>query len=202
MNLFRVTANDAKQCVEQAYAAAEKVQLETTEHLKTRTNVVYRWKAELENAIAVIAEEMELLEAERRRVQRSLPILTIPTSITSEFLQLRSSRLDSDLVRDNVEEQLTKVEPQINLSNITPSCLLVCITFQELALCSEIRDLLSRTREQIEMQMIELRTAKARTESDWSDKIHTYNIDSVCVNLSNDSPLLLWKAGATRFPAE
>lgn len=100
--------------MEQAYAAADKVQSKTTEHLKTRANVVYRWKAELEHAIAAIAEEMELLEAERRRVQRSLSILAIPASIANEFLQLRSSRLDSDLVRDNVEEQLTKVESQIN----------------------------------------------------------------------------------------
>lgn len=114
--LLRVTANGAKRCVEQAYAAADKVQLETTEHLKTRATVVYRWKAELEHAIAATAEEMELLEAERRRVQRSLLILTIPVSIASEFLQLRSSRLDSDLVRDNVEEQLTKVQSRINSS--------------------------------------------------------------------------------------
>lgn len=156
------------------------MQSETTEHLKTRASVVYRWKAELEHAIAAIAEEMELLEAERRRVQRSLSTLTIPLSIASNFLQLRSCRMDSDLVRDDVEEQLTK----------------------EIALCFEIRDVLGRTHEQIEMQMDELKSAKARAENDWSDKIHTYNLDSVCRNLSNDSPLLLWKAGATRFPAD
>ncbi|KYN13890.1 Tektin-4 [Trachymyrmex cornetzi] len=79
---------------------------------------------------------------------------------------------------------------------------LFCVTFQEIALCTEIRDLLRRTYEQIEIQMVELKSAKARAENDWSDKIHTYNLDSVCVNLSNDSPLLLWKAGATRFPAD
>lgn len=50
--------------------------------------------------------------------------------------------------------------------------------------------------------MIELKTVKARMENDWSDKLHTYNIDSLCVNLTNDSPLLLWKAGVTRIPAE
>ncbi|XP_018371091.1 PREDICTED: tektin-4 [Trachymyrmex cornetzi] len=176
----QVAADRAKQCVDQVYTTADKVQSETTEHLKTRANVVYRWKAELEHAIAAIAEEMELLETERRRVQRSLSILTIPLSIANEFLQLRSFRLNSDLVRDNVEEQLTK----------------------EIALCTEIRDLLRRTYEQIEIQMVELKSAKARAENDWSDKIHTYNLDSVCVNLSNDSPLLLWKAGATRFPAD
>lgn len=93
----------------ETYAAADKSQLKTTEHLKTRVKVVYHWKAELKYAIATIVEEIRLLEAEHRRVQRSLSILNIPVSITSEFLQLRSSRLESDLVRDDVEEQLTKV---------------------------------------------------------------------------------------------
>lgn len=76
------------------------------------------------------------------------------------------------------------------------------LQFQEIALCCQVRDLLNKTDQQIGVQMVELRTIKARMESDWSDKIHTYNIDSVCMNLLNDSPLLLWKAGATRLPAE
>ncbi|KAL6440469.1 hypothetical protein ACFW04_003176 [Cataglyphis niger] len=176
----QVTISNAKECVKQTYAAADKTQLETTEHLKTRANVVYHWKAELEHAIDANVEEIKLLEAERRRIQRSLLILTIPESIANEFLQLRSFRLESDLVRDNVEEQLTK----------------------EIALCCEIRNLLNRTLEQVETQMIELKTVKARMENDWSDKLHTYNIDSLCVNLTNDSPLLLWKAGVTRIPAD
>lgn len=101
------------------YTAADESQLKTTEHLKTRANEVYRWKAELEHAIAAVVEEIGLLEAERRRVQRSLSILNIPVSIASEFLQLRSSRLESDLVRDDVEEQLMKVYFQlINQYNI------------------------------------------------------------------------------------
>lgn len=102
-------ANNAKQCVDRVYAAANKTQLDTTEHLKSRSHVVYRWKAELEHAIAALAEEIELLESERRRVQRSLSVLTVPESISSEFLQLRSFRLESDLVRDPVEEELVKV---------------------------------------------------------------------------------------------
>lgn len=100
----------------EAFAASNQIQSETTEHLKTRALVVYRLKAELEHAIAALAEEMDLLEAERRRVQRSLSILTIPVSIANDFLKLRSSRLDCDLIRDNVEEQLTKVEPRVNSS--------------------------------------------------------------------------------------
>lgn len=73
---------------------------------------------------------------------------------------------------------------------------------QEVALCSEVQELLRRNLEQIETQLTELKAAKARMESDWSDKTHAYNVDSTCANLSSGSPLLLWKAGATRFPAD
>ncbi|KAF7406321.1 hypothetical protein HZH68_005690 [Vespula germanica] len=170
----------AKQCIERVYREADKVQLETTDHLRTRANVVHRWKLELDNALQSITEEIILLEGERRRVKQSLSVITIPESIAGEFLQLRATRLESDLVKDNVEKELTK----------------------EVALCSEIRDLLNRTREQIEMQLIELKAAKARMENDWTDKIDAYKIDTNCFKLNNESPLLLWKPGATRFPAE
>ncbi|KAL2720721.1 tektin-4 isoform X2 [Vespula squamosa] len=182
----------AKQCIERVYREADKVQLETTDHLRTRANVVHRWKLELDNSLQNITEEITLLEGERRRVKQSLSVITIPESIAGEFLQLRATRLESDLVKDNVEKELTKIQfiPN-NLSLIT-----------EVALCSEIRDLLNRTREQIEMQLIELKAAKARMENDWTDKIDAYKIDTNCIKLNNESPLILWKPGATRFPAE
>lgn len=72
--------------------------------------------------------------------------------------------------------------------------------FQEITLCSEIQNLLNRILEQIKLQIIELKTIKAQLENDWSDKIHTYNIESVSVNLSNDSSQIMWRAGSTRFP--
>lgn len=78
--------------------------------MKARAKLVYRYKTELEHAIIDTADEIRLLEAERRRVQQSLSVLTIPASIAGEFLQLRCTRLESDLVRDDVEEQLVKVE--------------------------------------------------------------------------------------------
>nr|XP_031826183.1 tektin-4-like isoform X1 [Nomia melanderi] len=72
----------------------------------------------------------------------------------------------------------------------------------EVALCSEILELLGRTREQIEMQLIELKAAKARMEVDWIDKADAYRTDSHCTQLRNDSSLIMWKPGATRFPAD
>lgn len=87
----------------------DKTQLESTDHLRNRAGEVYRWKIELEHLILDITKEIELLEAEYRRVKHSLSVLTVPEAIAGEFLQLRSKRLESDLIRDEVEEELTKV---------------------------------------------------------------------------------------------
>ncbi|XP_034182838.2 tektin A [Osmia lignaria lignaria] len=176
----QLAISKARRCVDQSYREADKIQLQSTDHLKTRAGLVYRWKIDLEHVLKDITEEIESLEAEHRRVKQSLSVLTIPESIAGEFLQLRSKRLESDLIRDEVEEELTK----------------------EVALCSEIRDLLGRTRDQIEMQLTELKAAKVRLEVDWTDKTDAYDIDAECIKLKNDSPLILWKPGATRFPGE
>lgn len=80
---------------------------------------MYRWKTELEHVILDMTKEIELLEAERRRVKQSLSVLTVPESIAGEFLQLRSKRLDADLIRDEVEEELTKVNV-LNYDGIFP----------------------------------------------------------------------------------
>ncbi|XP_017752182.1 PREDICTED: tektin-4 [Eufriesea mexicana] len=176
----QLAVGSAKRCVERSYMETDRTQLESTDHLKKRAGEVYRWKIELEHLILDITKEIELLETEYRRVKHSLSVLTVPEAIAGEFLQLRSKRLESDLIRDEVEEELTK----------------------EIALCSEIRDLFGRTREQIEMQITELKAAKVRMEVDWTDKTDAYAIDSECIKLKNDSSTIVWKLGATRFPAE
>ncbi|KOX78631.1 Tektin-4 [Melipona quadrifasciata] len=156
----QLAVNNAKRCVEKSYREADKVQFETIDHLKNRASENY-CKLNIE----------------------------VPESIAGEFLQLRSKRLESDLIRDEVEEELTKVNIINNITN-------------EVALCSEIRDLLGRIREQIEMQLTELKAAKIRMEMDWTDKTDAYDIDSHNIKLNNDSRIILWRLGATRFPAE
>lgn len=83
--------------------------MESIEYLKNRANEVHRWKTELEHLILEITKEIELLQSEYRHVKHSLSLLTVPESIAGEFLELRSRRLDSDLIRDDVETELTKV---------------------------------------------------------------------------------------------
>jgi len=201
-----------KDYIKQTYDTANKVAIQATENLKNRANETYHWQAELENIIWAIMEEIELLEIERHQSKRYLSILSVRISITGEFLQLRSSRLESDLVRDEVEEELTKVNTLNscfhflmminNLSHLIFILISFNIIFQEIALCSKLQDLLNKGCEQIETEIGELKAAKVRIENDWSDKVHAYNIDSICINLSSDSPTLMWKAGVARYPAE
>lgn len=116
-----------------------------------------RWKCELERAIALAAEEISFMEEQRRRLKQAAAVLQMPESIgttcklqnlseyktvstAGECLDRRTGRLDSELVRDDVEEELIK----------------------EVALCSEIRDIFSRTLKDVEMQLLEDHTAKQR----------------------------------------
>lgn len=50
--------------------------------------------------------------------------------------------------------------------------------------------------------MSELKATKNRLEFDLTDKIDAYEIESSCIGLTNDSPLILMQSGATRVPAE
>ncbi|KAK0092136.1 hypothetical protein PV326_002110 [Microctonus aethiopoides] len=162
------------------YQETDKNQLENRDRLSKRASVIHQWKTVLNEALLEVTNEIELLEGEYRRVKQSLSILTIPESIAGEFLQIRNIRLEPDLVRDNVENEL----------------------INEVALCSEVRNTLVKNRELIELQMSELKATKNRLEFDLTDKIDAYEIESSCIGLTNDSPLILMQPGATRVPAD
>ncbi|XP_046414254.1 tektin-4 [Neodiprion fabricii] len=176
----QLSAYNGRNSIQRVFKESDSQQQENKERLMTRAGEVFKWKSELERELQSMTEEIDLLEVEYRRVRASLSVLTIPESIAGEFLQLRATRLEPDLVRDDVDAELIK----------------------ELGLCTEIRELLSRTKEQIERQALELKAAKTRLEFDWTDKKDAYEIDAQCIGLTNDSPLILWKAGAARIPGE
>lgn len=71
-----------------------------------------------------------------------------------------------------------------------------------MSLCSEIRDLFDRTLKDIEKQLLENKTAKARLEFDWSDKKAAHAIDAISMALNNRSTILIFKPGAVSFPEE
>lgn len=104
--------------------------------------------------------------------------ISVPLFLTAtECIERRSRRPDSELIRDGPEEEL----------------------IEEIALISEIRNVLNSTLNDINNQQSENIAARERLESDFSDKIHAYEIDSKNSSLNNKSHEILFKPGATRF---
>lgn len=97
--------------------------------------------------------------------------------IATECIERRSRRADSELVRDKPEEEL----------------------IEEIALIAEVRTIFHATLNNINAQQNENRAARERLESDWSDKLHAYEIDAKNTALNNKSHEKLFKPGATRF---
>lgn len=104
---FRVEWN-GRQCLEQTRADIDKNQEDNTKRLWQRAQDVHRWKCELERAIAAAAEEIDFMEEQRRRLKSASSVLMLPESIAGECLERRTGRLDPELVRDIVEEELIK----------------------------------------------------------------------------------------------
>ncbi|XP_066253997.1 tektin-4 [Euwallacea similis] len=169
---------NSRKYLEQTQSDVDKNQADNTKRLNQREMEITRWKCELDRAIVLAAEEITFLEDQRRRLKQAASVLQMPESIAGESLERRTGRLDSELVRDEVEEELIK----------------------EMALCSEIREIFSRTLKDVEMQLLEDRTAKQRLECDWSDKRISHEIDALNSSLNNRSTILMFKPGAVSFP--
>ncbi|XP_025832798.1 tektin-4 [Agrilus planipennis] len=171
---------DGRKCLEEKKANVDKNQEDSTNRLRQRLQEMQRWKCELESSIAAAAEEISLLDEERARLKKAKAILQMPISIASECLDIRTTRLDSELVRDEVEVELMK----------------------ELALTVEIEETFTRTLKDIEHQLLEDKTAKNRLECDWTDKKEANELEAINIALNNKSNILMFKAGSTRFPEE
>lgn len=172
--------NDSKDSIVRTYAITDHAQKNNTQRLQFRARDVDNWKETLGRSIQAMMEEICNLEEQRRRLKQSLAVLRIPESIATQCLDRRTARPDHELVRDEPEEEL----------------------IQEVALIREIRELLLKTLSDIEAQQVENRTARQRMEYDWSDKKEAHEIESINCHLTNKSRTILFKPGATRYPAE
>lgn len=161
-------------------AIVTKSQDETTDKLRTRSQLIGKWKNTLENAIKAMADEIATMEVERIKLRKSMVVLGVPESIVKECIDKRATRPDTELVRDHVEEELVN----------------------ELALIAEIRRLLMKTLEDFQSQQVENRTARQRLEYDWSDKKEAYEIDTLNTGLNNSSRTIMFRPGAVRQPPE
>ncbi|XP_028150140.1 tektin-4-like [Diabrotica virgifera virgifera] len=171
---------NGRQCMVQCFDTVEKTQMDNTRRLNQRELEIHTFKCELDRAINAAKEEIYFLEQERRRLKEASKILLIPESISAECLERRTGRVDVELVRDDVEEEIIR----------------------EAALCAEIRELFASTLNDIEKQLLENKSAKQRLEFDWADKKHAHEIDSINMRLSNSSSIILNKPGSVYFSEE
>jgi len=169
---------NSREAMETVAASADQTQHNNTGRLGQRAADIHRWRTELERSLEELILEIDMLEAQRRRARHAKIALGIVRNIAAECLSRRAKRIGSDLVRDEVEEELIK----------------------EAALVKEVEDLIDRTIRQIEEQQERNKAIKARMEDDWSDKKQAYDIEAINTNLTIKSPTILFKPGATRFP--
>lgn len=92
-------------------------------------------------------------------------------------MDLRSNRLEPDLVRDAPEEEIIK----------------------EMSLIGAIRRIYTSTLVDCDQQMSNNKAAKSRIEFDWSDKTVAYDTDSLNIGLNTKTSTILLKPGAVRL---
>ncbi|XP_055711522.1 tektin-4 [Phlebotomus papatasi] len=172
--------NDVKNCMASNFSKTNRSQQDNTTRLSSRCHEIFTWQTNLEHAIQAQVDEIAMLEEERHRLKKSMAILKIPKAINSECLSRRCARPDSELIRDGPEEELLK----------------------ETVLINDIRKVLEKTLEDIEVQQSENRAVKHKLEYHWSCKKEAYATDSVNRSLENSSGTIQFKPGATQSVAD
>lgn len=174
----RKLTEDTKKTITDAFEGIRAKSNESTGMLKKRVKDLSFWTKEVENALKAMDNEIEALETDRRRLKGASRILMMPEAISMECIELRTNRLEPDLVRDDAEQELIK----------------------EYSIVGEIRRLFYDTLRKVDVQLEEDRAAKASIESDWSDKIVTLKIDKTNLKMGPDSSLILKHQGVNRWP--
>ncbi|KAJ2937791.1 hypothetical protein O0L34_g18571 [Tuta absoluta] len=150
---------------------------DSTDQLKHRARHINYWKAELERAIKDIDVEIQVLEAQRQQLKNASDTLKIPEYITEECIELRTLRMQSDLVYDEPQEAL----------------------FSEAALIENVKKIHTDMLRDIEYQLNVNIAAKTALERDWSHKFLAYKYETDNCNLHMKSENVKDSAGSTRL---
>lgn len=150
---------------------------DTNKKLDKKVNDLSFWKKKVEKALNAITEELMTLDDSRSKLKSACKILMMPEAISRECLELRTSRYEPDLVRDDAEQELIK----------------------EVAIVGEIRRVFLNTLSKVEDMMINLKAAKSSIEFDWSDKNLTLKLDKINLSLTPLSNLILYHPGVARW---
>lgn len=174
----RKLTEDTKKKIVDAFDGIGAKSNESTGMLEKRIKDMSYWTRKVEKSLKAMDNEIEALETDRRRLKGASRMLMMPESIAKECIELRTNRLEPDLVRDDAEQELIK----------------------EYAIVGEIRRLFQDTLRKVDIQIEEDRAAKASIESDWSDKIVSLKVDKTNLKMGPDSTLILKHQGVNRWP--
>nr|XP_024215942.1 tektin-4 [Halyomorpha halys] len=179
-DLHRVNMADynSRRGLESISAVSDKTQEITTNRLKERSSELLRWKTEIEQELSALINEIRFLGMQKRRAIQARNVLGLCRSINGECLTRRGFRDGYDLARDKVEDELIK----------------------EAAMISEINMLISNTIRKIDEQQAANKSMKERLEGDWSDRNEAFILTNENISLKNESPTILFRAAAARFP--
>lgn len=167
-----------KQDIQNAFTNLDNKFNDSTKKLDKRVKVLSYWKKEVEKALNAITEEIDTLDKDRAKLKGACRILMMPEAISRECLELRTSRYEPDLVRDEAEQELIK----------------------EVAIVGEVRRVFLNTLAKVEEQMERNKAAKSSIEFDWGDKMSCLLVDRRNLSLTPDSNLILWHPGVARWP--
>ena len=95
--------------MERVFAQTDRDKLDNDVRLSTRLSLVGRWNVELQREIAEFGSELSAIQEERKRLQRCKHALKMIESIDLDVQKVRCLRMESELVRDEVEEELRNV---------------------------------------------------------------------------------------------
>ncbi|NXY48531.1 TEKT1 protein, partial [Ceuthmochares aereus] len=135
------------------------------------------WKQELDNKLAQIVHETEVLLTFKTRLEKSLEGCKEPLAIAQKCLLTRQRRVGIDLVHDEVERELMK----------------------EVEVLQEAMALLKRTLEQTNEQIRINRSSKYNLEMDLKDKFTALTIDDYCANVASYTPDIRYTDNAVKI---
>ncbi|OWR50094.1 tektin [Danaus plexippus plexippus] len=149
----------------------------STDQLKHRARHINYWKSELERAIQDIDAEINLLEAMRQQLKNAMDVTNIPEYIADECLNLRSYRMQTDMVYDEPQDQL----------------------FKESVLIANIKTIHRDVLREVENQMKINVSARSSLEADWSNKYMAFRYETHNSELETKSVNVKDSVGATRL---
>ncbi len=110
---------ESRNTIKETQAHTDKLQAESTKKLAERLHDITFWKGELERQIGDMIDETDKLLAQKKRLENALRATEIPLHIATDNLNCRQRRQGVDLVQDEVELALLKV----NLATVFPTTL-------------------------------------------------------------------------------